>query len=90
MVLVQIVDDAPVRRYPLRRRLASLAGNQQVRFGDEQVLLVVAALVAYLQDVPESRREQQADTCALFLDQRVGGERGAVDDPVDLFHFEPG
>src|SRR5439155_11678364 len=45
---------------------------------------VVAALAPDLERVPEACRGEQSRPSALALDQRVGGERGAVDGGAHL------
>ena len=69
-----------VGQHALRTSSAELARHERRRRVDEEVVHVVAALAADLDRVPESGRREQAGPRALALDQRVGGQRGAVDE----------
>ncbi len=69
-------------RRPARARTTSsaeLARHERHRRVDEEVVHVVAAFPADLDRVPESGGREQPHPRALALDQRVGGQRGAVD-----------
>ena len=85
-VLQQAVEPAAVERLEhLAARVdafgygpAILARHQQVRFVDEYVVLLVAALVSDFDDVAKARGRNQTDTRTLAFDQGVGRKRGAV------------
>ena len=66
-----------------RAREAQAARHQRRRLLDEDVVLLEAVLVADLERVAKAFGGDQRRPRALALDQRVGGERRAVDDEVD-------
>ena len=81
---VERLEDLPVRGNPLRDGRDPLPRHQGVGLLDVEVVLVVAALVGDLEDVPEPLRDDGADGRAGALDQGVGGERGPVNDRADV------
>ena len=74
----------------LRHRQAQMPRHQRLRQHDVEVILVVAALIAHGDDVAEPLGGDQGRARALALDHRVGGQRGAVDDQVDLVRLHAG
>ncbi len=57
---------------------------------EKQVMDVVALLGPHFEDVAEPLRRQQPDARAAPFDQRVGHQRRAVDQGVEVGHFEAG
>ena len=70
--------------------VAQRARHQRLGPADEEVVEREPALGADLDDVPKTRRGEQRGARALALDQRVGGERGAVDDHAHVARRAPG
>jgi hypothetical protein len=62
----------------------AVARDDQVGFLQVDGILVVAAFVADLEDVAEAPGRDRGDPRAAPLDQRVGGQRGAVDETRDV------
>ena len=77
-------DDAPVAVHALADFQAMAARNQRRREGQEQIIDVVALLGAHLERIAKTARGQQAQFRAAPLNDRVGDERGAVDDFGDI------
>ena len=50
----------------------------------EEIVNCVALLAAHLQNVAESRRRQQANQRALLFNQRIGHQRRAVEDVLQV------
>ena len=63
--------------------VAAVAREQRLRQDEVQVVLLEAALGAHLDHVAKALRRDQRRLRPAPLDQRVGGERGAVDDLPD-------
>ena len=80
---VQRGEDAAVGIHPLRQHIAAVAGEE--RFGEieVQVVLFEPAFGAHLDNVTETFRRDQRSLRPPPFDQRIGGERGAVDNLAD-------
>ena len=76
-------EDAAVGIHPLRQHIAAVAGEE--RFGEieVQVVLFEPAFGAHLDHVAKALRRDQRGLRTPPLNQRIGGERGAVDDLAD-------
>ena len=57
---------------------------------DLQVKLVVAGFIGDLQTVAKPLGGDQRGLCSLAFDQSVGGQRGAVDEDVDIARAKAG
>ena len=73
-------DNAPVAVQPFADFEPVAARNERVGKAQEQVVDVVALLGPHFEAVAEALRREQAKFRAAPLDDRVGDERGAVDD----------
>ena len=78
--LVQLHQHLAVGGEALADFEAQRARHQRHRAVDHQVVMVEALLVALLDDVAEAFGGDEGGPRALALDQRIGGERGAVDE----------
>ena len=67
----------------LAHRQAQASRHQRRGQVDVEVVLLVAVLVAHLDDVAEALGGNQRRRRALLFDQQIGGQRGAVDDRGD-------
>ena len=76
--------DLPLRGHPFRHRKAQLARHQRRRQLEVEVVVLVALLVAHLEHVAKALGGDERGARALALDQRVGGERGAVHQDADI------
>ena len=76
--------------HALGNHIAPVARQQRVRQFQVKVVLFEAAFGAHLDDIAEPLRGDEGGLCATPLDQRVGGERGAVDDLIDGARGNPG
>ena len=88
-----LVERAPHRAVgidALRHAQAAFPRHQEIRLVEEYVVLVVAPFVGDLEDVPESFGRDHAERGSLALDDRVGGERGSVDDGPDVGRLQSG
>ena len=63
--------------------------HQRLRHLDEEVVQLVLALAADLQQVAEACGREQPGLGALALDQRIGEQRGGVDHAADLLGPRP-
>ena len=63
---------------------AMLARNQRRGQTDAEIVLVEAVLGAHLDDVSKTLRRHEGDARAAPFDQRVGGQRRAVDDAIEV------
>ena len=88
--LVQRLQHRPVAADALAHLSPPVAGHQRLRVRGEEIVDVVELLDADLQHIAEALRGQQRRTRAAPLDQRVGHERGAVDDLGDLTWLDAG
>jgi len=77
-------EHAAVGEQPLRDLPSQVTGHQRSRGLDEEVVHVVAPLVADLQGVAKARGGEERGAGALPLEQRVGGQGSPVDDGADL------
>ena len=82
--LVQRREHAAVGLDALRDLEPQVARHQRRRLVDEEVVHVVAAFAPDLDRVAEARRREEPRPRALALDQRVGGQRGPVDQRADI------
>ena len=82
--LVERPRDAAVGVEPLRDLPPQVARHEGRRGLDEEVVHVVAPLVADLQGVAEPHGREERGAGPLALDQRVGGQRRPVDDRAHL------
>jgi hypothetical protein len=87
--LVQRQSHLAVHVDALRHGQAQGARHQRLRLLDGQVVLVVAALVGDIEHVAEPLGRDQRRARAAPLDHRVGGERGAVHEHVDVGEAQP-
>jgi hypothetical protein len=78
--LVERDQHAPARIDALAHRKAQAAWDERRRQIDADVVLLEAVLVADLDGVTKPQRRDQRGSGALALDERVGGERRAVND----------
>ena len=69
---------------PLGNGEAPLPRHQRHRLLHVDVVLLEAALRPHLDGIAEALGRHQRGPCALALDQRVGGERGAVNDQCNV------
>ena len=76
--------DALVEREPVG------AFDQRRRQGDVEIILLEAVFGPHLDDIAKPLRGDQRGPRAAPLDQRVGGERGAVDHQVDVGQRDAG
>ena len=89
-VFVQRAEDVAFVVEAFGHRQAQMAGHQRLGQDDVEVVLVVAALVAHRQHVAKPLGGDQGRSGTLALDQRVGGQRGAVHDQRDIRGGEAG
>ena len=82
-VLVERLAHRAVGQQPFAHLAAQVSRHEGRRRIDEQVVHVVATLVANLERVPEALGGEERRARALALDERVGGERRAVHDRAD-------
>ncbi len=82
--LVQGRQLLPLRADPARDGEAVLARDQGRRQPQVQVVLVEAAFGPHLDHVAEALGRDEGRARAAPLDQRIGGQRGAVDDDVQI------
>ena len=87
--LVERLQHPAVDVDPLRHHEPALARHERERLLDHDVVLVVAALVADVEHVAEALGGHQRGECALALDDRVGRERGAVNQQPDHPRVRP-
>ena len=73
-------EDPPIGRGPLHELERPVPGHRGLRELDLQVVHVVPVLVADEQGVAEAARRHERRPARPSLDQRVGDERGGVDD----------
>ncbi len=90
LALVERSQHAALGQQPLGDFAAEMSRHERGRRVDEQVVHVVAALGADLERVAEACGRQQRRAGALSLDQRIGRERGAVDDGANGALGHPG
>ena len=83
---VQGCDHPSVVIHPLRHLPAQAPGYERVGPCESEVEQVVALLEAHVEDVAEPRGHQHAGPRAAPLDDRVGDQRRAVRDRLDLDH----
>ena len=76
--------DAAVGADALAHAEPALARHQLHRRRQAQVVAIVLQPLAHLEDVAMALGGEQADLGALALEQRVGGDRRAVDDALRL------
>src|SRR6516225_2862584 len=74
----------PLRIDPLGDRQAQPARNERRRQIDVDVVLLEAVFVADLDHVAEALGGEKRGPGALALDERIGGERRAMDDHADF------
>ena len=79
-VFVQRQQDLAGGVHPLRHGQAQPARHQRPRAVDVDVVLLEAVLVGHLQRVAVALRRDERRHGAAALDERVGGEGGAVED----------
>ena len=84
LVLVERRLDAAVVAQPLADLEAQVAGDEQRRLVGLQVVEIRPVLAADLEQVAEALGGDEAGRDAAVLDQRVGGDRGAVAEIGDL------
>ena len=77
---VQRRHDAPVAVHPFADLQPIPARHQRLWILQKQVVNVVALLGAHLQQVTKAARRDQAERRSVALDDRVGHQRGAVQD----------
>ena len=77
-------DDAPVAVQALADLQPMAARNQRIGKAQEQIVDVVALLGPHFEHVAKALRGEQAEPRAAPLDDRVGDQRGAVNDLADV------
>jgi hypothetical protein len=85
---IQRHQHSSLRIDPLANGHAEAARNQRWRQVDVYIVLLETILVADLEDVAKAFGGQQRRLGALALDQRIRGQRGAVDDEVHLSRLD--
>ena len=90
IVLVQRNADAAVGQHALPDLPAELPRDQGRRELDGEIVVVIASLLAHLQDVPEAFGGDQRGLGAVSLDQGVRRERGSVHNDHHLRQLDPG
>src|SRR5215510_2381910 len=78
---VQRDQRAPVRRHPLADSEAKLARYERRRLDEIEIRRIEAALITDLEHVTETVGREKRRASAAPLQDRVGGEGGAVHDP---------
>src|SRR5262249_60016828 len=80
----------PLRIDPLADRQAQPARDERRRQIDVDVVLLEAVFVADLHHVAEALGGEKRGSGALALDERIGGERRAMDDHAYLTGLDAG
>ena len=88
--LVEVFQDAAARIDALRHGEAQPARHDRLHLLDHQVVLVVAGLVADLENVAEAFGRDESGPGAAPLEHGVGGKRRAVQDEPDIARRQPG
>ena len=86
--LVERHQLAAGRRRALVHHEAVIAGNQGRGQYDIEVVLLEAVLGAHLDNVAKPERRQECGLRALPLDQCVRGQRGSMNDEIDVGHLD--
>ena len=86
--LVQRQQHAAIGGEALGDLEAQRARHQRHRPVDHQVIMVEALLVALLDDVAEALGSDEGGAGPLALDQRIGGQRRAVDEDANVLGLE--
>ena len=76
--------DRAVGAHALRHAEPQRARHELFRRRHAEVVAIVLQALAHLDDVAVALGGEQADLGALVLEQRVGGDRGAVHDALGL------
>jgi hypothetical protein len=82
--LVERGLDAALGAEPLSHTETQLTGNERLRRRQAQIVAIVLQPFAHLDHVAMTLGGQQPDLGTLALDQRIGGDRRAVDDALGL------
>ena len=82
--LVERDQHVAVGRQPFADGEAADARHQRLRPVDHQVVMVEPLLVALLDDVAKALGGDQRGARTLALDQRIGRQRGAMDEDPDI------
>ena len=89
-VKIERGDDAAVAVHALGHFEPPPARHQRIGIAQKKVVDVIALLCAHLEEVTESRRRHETQSCALALDKRVADERCAMHDLADVGESETG
>ena len=81
--LIERHQDIAIGCQSFAQRVAPRARHQRLGPVDHQVIVIETLLISRLQHVAESFRRDECGLGPLALDQRVGGERRAVDEDSD-------
>ena len=82
--ILQRLQNRPVRRHPLGGHMTMLARHQGLRQDQVQVVLLEPVLRAHLDYVAKAFRRDEGGLRPPPLDQRIGDQRGAVNDLPDF------
>ena len=88
--LVKLLERRAVGQGALRHVEAQIARHERARVLQHQVVEIVALLAPDLDRVAEALGGQQRGPRAFALDDRVGDQRGAVDEMLHLGGFDSG
>ncbi len=89
-VFVEREEDRPLVVEALGDGQAEVTRDEGLGEGDVEVVLVVAALIAHREDVAETLGRDECGYRAFPLNDRVCGERGAVNEDLDIGRGEAG
>jgi hypothetical protein len=81
-------DHVPVAVHALVDLAAERPRHERIREAQEEVVDVVALLGPHLEDVAEAPGREEPEGAAVPLDDRVGDERGSVDDGAQVAEVE--
>ncbi len=74
--------DAAIGAQPLAHPEAQMARHQLLGRRHAQIVAIVLEALAHLDDVAMAFGGEEAEPCALAFEERVGRDRGAVDDAL--------
>ncbi len=82
--LIERRQDFTIRPQPLAHTEAQFARHQRFRRRCAQVVAIALQSFAHFNDVAMALRGQERDPGPLALEQRIGRDRGAVNEPLCL------